>query len=90
MLITYTHKFVVVCPANQRPITYELTIQSARMIHVEKIIIACQVWREQFHERLAEHLAYQFPGTQQTLIADHHGVLIRTDTGALIKADTGG
>lgn len=80
MKITYTHRFVVLCPNNKRPIDYTLVIETDHMIQVEKIVIACRLWQEQYHEKMAEHLAQQFPGTKQVLTAHHHGVDIETTT----------
>lgn len=82
----YRHQFVVQCPANSKPIIYELEVQSAHMIHVEKIVIACQMWQQEYHEKIADSLAYQFPNTRQTLKAHHHGVDVETRRGFDDKA----
>jgi hypothetical protein len=50
------------------------------MIHVEKIVIACQMWQEAYHEKVADNLHYQFGG-RQILKAHHHGVDIETRRG---------
>lgn len=77
----YRHQFIVQCPANARPVIYDLEIQSHKMIHVEKIAVACQMWQQEFHEKIADALALQFPETKQTLKAHHHGVDIETRRG---------
>jgi hypothetical protein len=74
----YRHQFVVACPANAKPIIYHLEIKSEKMIFVEKIAIACALWQSEYHEKMADHLAQQFPGTAQTLKAHHHGVDVET------------
>jgi hypothetical protein len=74
----YRHQFIVACPANSKPIIYDLEIRSERMIYVEKIVIACALWKSEYHERMADHLAQQFPGTHQVLKAHHHGVDVET------------
>jgi hypothetical protein len=76
----YRHQFVCVCPSNKAQIIYELEIQSETMIHVEKIVIACQMWQEAYHEKVADNLHYQFGG-RQILKAHHHGVDIETRRG---------
>ncbi len=81
----YRHQFVVQCPANSKPIIYDLEIQSERMIHVEKIVIACQMWQQEYHEKIADSLAYQFPETRQTLKAHHHGVDVETVRGEIAQ-----
>lgn len=77
----YRHQFVCVCPANKQPIIYQLEVQSAKMIYVEKIVVACQMWQQQYHEKIADALAEQFPGTSQVLRAHHHGVDVETRRG---------
>lgn len=74
----YRHRFIVACPANAKPIIYDLEIRSNRMIYVEHIVTACALWRSEYHEKMADHLAQQFPGTQQVLKAHHHGVDVET------------
>lgn len=77
----YRHQFVVRCPANAMPIIYQLEVQSLKMIYVEKIVVACQMWQQEFHEKIADALAMQFPGTRQVLRAHHHGVDVETQRG---------
>lgn len=79
----YRHQFIVNCPANGKPIVYQLEIQSKQMIHAEKIVIACELWQSEYHEKMADDLAYQFPNTTQILRAHHHGVDIETVRGEL-------
>lgn len=74
----YRHQFVVACPANAKPIIYDLEVKSERMIYVEKIVVACALWKSEYHEKMADHLAQQFPGTRQVLKAHHHGVDVET------------
>lgn len=77
----YRHQFVCTCPANKQPIIYQLEVRSLKMIYVEKIVIACQMWQQEFHEKIADALAKQFPGTAQVLRAHHHGVDVETHRG---------
>ena len=53
------------------------------MIYVEKIVIACELWQCEFHEKMADHLAHQFPNTRQFLRAHHHGVDVETVRGEI-------
>lgn len=77
----YRHRFFVACPNNGAIIEYDLQIESEKMIFVEKIVVACAMWQQEFHEKMADSLAYQFPNTQQILRAHHHGVDIETRRG---------
>jgi len=77
----YRHQFVVQCPANRQAIIYQLEVRSEKMIYVEKIVIACQMWAQEYHEKIADALALQFPGTEQILRAHHHGVDVETQRG---------
>jgi hypothetical protein len=79
----YRHKFMVRCPNNGRQVFYELEIQSDQMIYVEKILLACQMWQQEYHEKMADSLAYQFPDTRQFLRAHHHGVDVETVRGEI-------
>ncbi len=79
----YTHKFAVRCPNNNKQVFYELEIHSEQMIYVEKIVIACELWQCEFHEKMADHLAHQFPNTRQFLRAHHHGVDVETVRGEI-------
>lgn len=64
------------------PIIYRLEVQSEKMIYVEKISVACQMWQQEYHEKIADALSAQFPGTYQVLQAHHHGVDVETRRGA--------
>lgn len=77
----YRHRFSCRCPNNGISIIYDLEIRSQKMIYVEKIVLACQLWQQEHHEKLADALAAQFPGTIQVLKAHHHGVDIETCRG---------
>lgn len=77
----YRHQFVITCPANSKPIIYDLEIHSEKMIYVEKIAIACQMWQQEYHEKMADALIVQFPGTVQIMRAHHHGVDVETRRG---------
>lgn len=79
----YRHNFIAACPNNGKQIAYALEIQSETMIHVEKITVACALWNPAFHEKIADALIEQFPGTHQVLTAHHHGVDIETRRGVL-------
>ena len=77
----YRHQFVCRCPNNSLPIIYQIEVQSKKMIYVEKIVIACQMWQQDYHDKIADALAGQFPGTYQVLRAHHHGVDVETQRG---------
>jgi hypothetical protein len=77
----YRHQFICACPADKRPIIYTLEVQSAKMIYVEKVVVACQMWQQEYHEKMADALIVQFPGTVQILRAHHHGVDVETRRG---------
>ena len=76
----YRHQFVCMCPENAAPIIYNLEIQSAKMIRVEHIVVACQLFQQAFHEKIADDLHARF-GERQILRAHHHGVDIETVRG---------
>lgn len=78
---TYRHQFVVTCPADNTAIIYNLEIHSEKMIYAEKIVVACRVWQQEYHEKMADSLISQFPGTLQILRAHHQGVDIETRRG---------
>lgn len=80
-LNVYEHSFECLCPNNGARISYRLRIETDRVIMVEKIVLACELWNEAYHESLADNLYYQFGG-RQTLWAHHHGVDIKTVRGA--------
>lgn len=73
----YRHDFFSVCPENKRPILYNLEIRSETMIRVEHIVVACQLYQQEFHEKIADDLFSRF-GQTQILKAHHHGVDIET------------
>jgi hypothetical protein len=79
----YKHKFAVTCPNNGKQIFYDLEIQATEIIFVEKIIIACELWQSEYHEKIADGLIYQFPNTKQILKAVHDGVEVETIRGTL-------
>lgn len=76
----YRYQFVTTCPNNGRAIVYALEIQSDRVIYVEHIVTACALWREGFHEAIADDLFGRF-GQRQVMTAHHHGVDIETRRG---------
>lgn len=78
----YTHQFVCICPENSKPIIYKLEISKREMIRVEHILLACDLYQQAFHEKIADDLFNRFGG-YQVLIAHHHGVDIETRRGAL-------
>lgn len=77
----YTHQFTMQCPNNGEAIEYKLTICSLKMIMVEKIVLACAMWAEGYHEKMADNLFAQF-GEVQILYAHHHGVDLVTRRGS--------
>jgi len=74
---TYRHSFTARCPANERAISYRLTIAAARTIMVEEITAACAELQRGFHEAFADTLYARFGG-EQKLTAHHHGVDVET------------
>lgn len=76
----YRHQFVCACPANSKPIIYALEITATFMIHVEHIVIACQLHQSAYHEHIASDLHKRFGGLV-VLKAHHHGVDIETRLG---------
>lgn len=76
----YRYSFGCVCPENSIPIFYELEIQSEKMIRVEHITLACGLYQQEFHEKIADDLFGRF-GEKQILRAHHHGVDIETRRG---------
>lgn len=76
----YRHQFVCVCPENKMPIIYNLEIRRDKMIYVEHIVVACQLYQQAFHEKIADDLFGKFGG-YQVLKAHHHGVDIETQRG---------
>jgi hypothetical protein len=82
----YRHQFVCVCPENAKPIIYNLEIQTeaVHVIRVEHIALACGLYQQAFHEKIADDLFRRFGGLQ-VLKAHHHGVDIETRRGALTQ-----
>jgi hypothetical protein len=76
----YRHQFICTCPENSKPIIYQLEIQSEKVIRVEHIVLACDLYRQAFHEAIADSLFERFGGVQ-IMTAHHHGVDIETRRG---------
>jgi hypothetical protein len=74
----YKTEFFCVCPINQTRVKYYLEITTKEIISVEDILDQLKSYDSGFHELIAEDLHEKFGG-RQTLIADHHGVNIRTE-----------
>lgn len=75
---TYRTEFFCQCPVNRVRIKYALCIRTANMIPVEEILAALEAYEESYHEDIADELLKRFGG-EQTLTADHHGVIIETE-----------
>lgn len=73
----YTVEFFAKCPTDQARIKYKLRIESRAMLMAETIIDALELIEEGYHEEIADDLLNRFGG-MQTLVAEHHGVLIET------------
>ena len=74
---TYKTRFFSTCPTNGVRIEYEVSIETDKVIQVEDIIDAVTLFNRSFHEEIADQLFREFGG-RQTLMADHHGVTIRS------------
>ena len=74
----YTTKFIALCPINNKQIVYQLEIKHSEQIMVEKIIEEVGKYTSAFHERIADEL-FVLLGGEQTLTANHHGVVIQTE-----------
>jgi len=74
----YTTKFIALCPINNKQIVYQLEIKHSDQIMVEKILEEVGKYTSAFHERIADELFIRFGG-EQTLTANHHGVVIQTE-----------
>jgi hypothetical protein len=72
----YRHSFRAFCPTNKLSVDYLLTIESSRMIMIEKIQAAV-VNLTGYHEEIADHLWARFGG-RQNLVAHHHGTDVET------------
>lgn len=77
----YTVEFFAVCPNNGIRIKYLLCIETQKTIEVEQIIDDVMLLNRGYHEEIADQLQRIFGG-KQTMIADHHGVIIKTTRGA--------
>lgn len=75
---TYKTRFIVKCPTNNIKITYDLEIKQITQIYVEEIIEAVNKFDSDYHENIADELFIMFGG-EQTLVANHHGVIIQTE-----------
>lgn len=73
----YTTRFFSICPNSGTRIEYEVNIETERVIQVEDIIDCVMLFDRGFHEEIADQLFREFGG-RQTIIADHHGVTIRS------------
>lgn len=73
----YQTKFVIECITNQKPIMYRLTIVTHETIIVEELLEFIKKLKTNYHEKIADELFKKFGG-KQTMIANHHGVLIKT------------
>lgn len=76
-LNTYSTTFFCNCPNNGIRIEYALTIETREVFRVEEILAVVDEYNEGFHEEIADSLLERFKGVQ-TLIANHHGVIIKT------------
>lgn len=74
----YSTKFIALCPVNNKSIIYQLEIKHIEKILVEDIVEAISEFTSGFHESIADNLFEKFGG-EQTLIANHHGVIIETE-----------
>ena len=74
----YNTKFTSVCPVNHKQITYELEIKHTDKILVEDILETISKLLIGYHENIADELFKKFGG-EQTLTANHHGVVIQTE-----------
>ena len=73
----YSTKFIAICPVNDKPISYCLEIKHKDKILVEDILEEIAKYKSAFPEAIADDLFSKFGG-RQTLIANHHGVVIET------------
>lgn len=75
---TYRIEFHARCPVNNARIRYSLRIVAEEMIRVESLNDFVEGISSGFHEDIADALHSKFGG-RQTLVAEHHGVLIETE-----------
>lgn len=73
----YSTEFFAFCPSNGVRVKYHLTIVTKRVIAVEDLIAEVTLHHRGYHEEIADQL-HDTLGGAQTLIADHHGVVIKT------------
>jgi len=76
----YKIKFHAICPVNGDSIEYSMTIESSKMIQVERIKEAVDLCTNGFHEAFADELHSKFGG-KQFISAVHGGVFIETERG---------
>lgn len=76
----YEYRFVVTCPTNGKEIDYTLFIRTKNVIMVEKLIDEVSKFTTGYHEPIADKLV-EVLGGEQTIIAHHHGVTIKTKRG---------
>ncbi len=77
----YTTEFFATCPNNGIRIKYRLRIETHDVLAVEDIVATVESVGDSYHEELADEMLKRFGG-RQTLVADHHGVVIETTRGA--------
>lgn len=75
---SYSTKFFAFCPVNNVRVEYEWTVKSKHMLNVESLIDAVTLLDRGYHEDFADQLHREFGG-EQTLVAYHHGVYIKTE-----------
>lgn len=76
----YKVKFQATCPVNGDAIEYSLTIESTKMIEVERIMEVVSAVNYGFHEEFADAFHKKFGG-KQFMTAIHGGVTIETERG---------
>ncbi len=73
----YTYSFNSKCPNNDQFIYYTVTIETEKMIMIEKIVQYCKKFTSAYHEEIADDLIERFGG-MQTITAAHKHVKIET------------
>lgn len=73
----YTTRFFSICPSNGVRVEYEISIETDKIIQVEDLVDAVTLLDRGYHEEIADQLFREFGG-RQTIVADHHGVIIRS------------
>lgn len=74
----YSMSFMCECPKNKKPIIYFLEIETKSIIMVEDLMEFCDNIQSGYHENIADEISGKFGGNQ-TMIANHHGVTIKTE-----------